>query len=149
MIGKLHHKDADIAEKIRTVFQVSYAVEADLLKVDDFPPLKRTLDEFLKADTQFYGFWKDEALAGVVEIRTFENTTLIQSLVVDPKFFRKGIGKELVRFTLDTFPSPLIHVETGAANQPAILLYEKMGFEIIKEYRTEHGITKVRLEKKK
>ena len=148
MIQELNNQDLEIAKKIRAVFQVSYAVEAQLLNATDFPPLKRTLEEYQDTETQFYGFWKDEALAAVVEILGDENSTHIQSLVVDPAFFRQGIGKQLVQFTFDTFETELFHVETGAANGPAILLYEKMGFNIIKEYLTDHGITKVRLEKK-
>lgn len=148
MIRKLNHTNPAVARNIRDVFQVSYAVEAKLLNAIDFPPLKRTLQEYLNTETQFYGFWKDDALAAVVEIRAYKNATHIQSLVVDPAYFRQGIGKQLVQFTFDTFDTKLFHVETGAANGPAIQLYEKLGFNIIKEYLTDHGITKVRLEKK-
>ena len=149
MIQKLNHQDPDIAKQIRAVFQVSYAIEAELLNAVDFPPLKRSLEEYMETETQFYGFWKADALAAVVEIRPYKNSTHIQSLVVDPTYFRQGLGKQLVEFTFDNFGTELFHVETGAANRPAILLYEKMGFEIIKKYLTDHGITKVRLEKTK
>lgn len=149
MIKKLDHTNVAIAKQIRAVFQVSYVVEAELLQAEDFPPLKRTVEEFIEADTLFYGFQLKDKLAAVMEIRTFPNNTLIQSLAVDPKFFRRGIGGKMVQFALDNFPSKIFNVETGAANDPAVKLYEKFGFRIIKEYLTENEIRKVRFEKKK
>lgn len=148
MIQKLDHTNHAVAKQIREVFQVSYVVEAELLQAKKFPPLQRTLDEFVNADTQFYGYWSMNDLAAVMEIRVFEESTLIQSLVVDPGFFRQGIGGKMVQFALDNFPAEVFNVETGAANLPAVLLYEKFGFRKIKEYLTEDDILKVRFEKK-
>ncbi len=148
MIQKLDHTNRKTATEIRRVFQVSYVVEAELLGAEDFPPLKRTVEEFLSSDTQFFGYFSEEELAAVMEIRTFPDSTLIQSLVVDPKFFRRGIGGKMVQFALDNFPSEIFNVETGAANGPAVKLYEKFGFRIIKDYLTKEGIRKVRFEKK-
>ena len=148
MIRKLNHQDPDVAKKIRAVFQVSYAVEAKLLNAIDFPPLKRTLDEYLETETQFYGFWKDNALAAVVEIKRYEETTHIQSLVVDPKYFRQGIAHQLTAFVFNTFDSEKYMVETGLANKPAVMLYKKHGFKEVMQYDTDHGIRKIRLESK-
>ena len=39
MIERLQNKDVDISKKMRSVFQVSYAVEARLLHATYFPPL--------------------------------------------------------------------------------------------------------------
>lgn len=148
MIKKLDQTQVEVAKEIRAVFQISYAVEAKLLKAEVFPPLERSLEAFLTTETDFFGFFSEGQLAGVMEIRTFPKSTLIQSLVVDPKFFRQGIGGKLVQFALDYFPKEVFNVETGAANTPAVLLYEKFGFKKIKEYQTPEGIIKVRLEKK-
>ncbi len=147
MIQKLNHTDHTIASEIRRVFQVSYVVEAELLGAEYFPPLKRAVEDFLNSDTQFFGYFSEGELAAVMEIRTFTDSTLIQSLVVDPKFFRRGIGGKMVRFAINNFPSEVFNVETGAANGPAVKLYEKFGFRIIKEYLTKEGIRKVRFEK--
>ena len=43
MIIKINNKKNKIAEEIRAIFQASYAVEAKMLKANDFPPLKRTV----------------------------------------------------------------------------------------------------------
>ena len=57
MIVKLDHKNSIIASAIHVVFQVSYAIEAELLKAVDFPPLKRTVANCLDSDTDFFGLW--------------------------------------------------------------------------------------------
>jgi len=147
MIRKLNNKIIEVSKKIYSVFQVSYAVEAKLIKAIDFPPLKRTLDNFLYSETAFYGFWKDNELAAVIEIKSDAHTTLIQSLVVDPKYFRQGIAAQLITFIFDEYNSKVFNVETGAANKPAIQLYEKFGFKEIKQWDTNHGVRKVRFEK--
>ncbi|MEP3209373.1 MAG: GNAT family N-acetyltransferase [Maribacter sp.] len=147
MIQKLNHTHVDIARKIRSVFQVSYAVEADLLKAIDFPPLKRSLANFLKSKTDFYGYFQDNELAAVTEIKTENNNTHIQSLVVDPYYFRQGIGKSLISFVLRTYKTTTFSVETGLDNLPAKALYTKCGFIETKQWNTEHGLRKVRFKK--
>ncbi len=142
-IKKLEHTDLKIAKKIRTLFQASYAIEAVLLKADDFPPLKRPLDDFLNSDTSFYGQWKNDEIAAAVEIKTETNTTSIHSLVVHPNSFRQGLGKKLMTFVLQSFNSENFIVETGVDNKPAIQLYKKLGFREVKQWDTHFGIRKV------
>lgn len=147
MIQKIDHTIQNEAEQIREVFQVSYAVEAKLLNATDFPPLKRPLKNFMETETEFFGYFKGTNLAAVTEIKADIQITHIQSLVVDPDFFRRGIASRLLEFTFHTFNSPLFIVETGAENGPAIALYESHGFHITKKWMTEIGIEKVALEK--
>lgn len=147
MIKKLRHKDEDIAKKIRSLFQVSYAVEAKLLNAVDFPPLKRKLEDFVACETIFFGYLKNNEFAGVIEIDKSNTSIHIQSLVVAPKFFRQGIGRELTEFILNSFDSKLFTVETGVKNKPAIKLYKKLGFIEVKQWNTDHGVRKVRFKK--
>ena len=148
MIIKINNKETKIAEEIRAIFQVSYAVEADILKAVDFPPLKRTVSQFVNSHSEFYAFSIIKNIVGIIEIDSHDDLTHIQSLVVDPKHFRKGIGRKLVQFTLDTYRSKLFTVETGIDNQPAIKLYKRLGFQEIKQWDTNHGIKKIRLKKR-
>lgn len=148
MIERLDNKDWDISEKIRSVFQVSYAVEAELLNAIDFPPLKRKLEEFINSNTTFFGYLKDEELAGVVEIEQTDQAIDINSLVVDPRFFRQGIGWKLMEYVLASFDTRLFTVETGVGNGPASALYLKLGFVEVKQWDTEFGVRKIRFEKK-
>lgn len=147
MIQLLNHKDFEVAQKIRAIFQVSYAVEADLLKAIDFPPLKRNLSEFLKCETDFYGFNKDGEMAAIIEIKNDLETIHIQSLVVDPYYFRQGIANKMMQFVLEKYTALLFTVETGVLNIPAIQLYTKLGFVETQQWDTDHGVRKVRFEK--
>lgn len=44
MIEQLQNNKIEISNQIQSVFQLSYRVEAKLLNVTDFPPLKRPLE---------------------------------------------------------------------------------------------------------
>jgi len=148
MIVKLQNANLAIATKIRSVFQVSYAVEAEILKAVDFPPLKRNLESFLSSSNTFYGYLTDEELVAVAEIDDTNKAIHIQSLVVDPAFFRQGIASKLVEFVLNSYDSKLFTVETGLENKPAIALYKKFNFKEVKQWDTDHGVRKIRFERK-
>ncbi len=147
MISRLNNSDPEIATKMQTVFCASYSVEAIILQAKDFPPLKRTLEEYMKTETAFFGRWNNDSLVGIVEIREYDSTTHIQSLVVDPQYFRQGMAFQLMTFVVENFNSKIMFVETGINNFPAIQLYEKFGFQQTNQWDTECGIRKVRLEK--
>ena len=84
----------------------------------------------------------------VIEIKNNQDLTQIQSLVVYPRYFRKGIGRKLVQFILDTYKSSIFTVETGLDNHPAIRLYTSFDFEEQEQWDTNHGVRKVRFEKR-
>jgi len=100
-----------------------------MLKAIDFPPLKRTISQFIDSKSKFYAYYIKQNIAGLIEISSNKYITHIQSLVVYPKYFRQGIGKALVMFVLDTYRSAFFTVETGIDNHPAINLYVSLGFE--------------------
>ena len=147
MIEKLKNSDLEIAKKMQLIFQASYKVEAILLNATNFPPLKRTLENYTESNTEFYGYSINEVLAAVVEIDTNNNYILIRSLVVHPDFFRQGIAGKLIKFVFETFKSNLFVVETGLENGPATELYEKFGFVEVHQWDTNHGIRKIKFEK--
>ena len=148
MIVKLQNADLAIAAKIRSVFQVSYAVEAEILKAVDFPPLKRNLESFLTSSNTFYGYLTNEELVAVAEIDDTKKAIHIQSLVVDPAFFRQGIASKLIDFVFHSYDSNVFTVETGLDNEPATTLYKKFNFKEVKQWDTDHGIRKIRFERK-
>ena len=147
MINKINNKNYNQTEKIYHVFQDSYAIEAKILKAADFPPLKRTISEFIDSDTLFLGYTKGQDLAAVIELDIDKQSIHIQSLVVDPQFFRLGIAGKLIDFVFNNFETKYFTVETGLDNLPAISLYKKYGFVESKQYDTNHGIRKIRLMK--
>ena len=147
MITKINNKDYKIAQQIYDIFQASYTVEAELLKVVDFPPLSRTILELSSSDSKFYGYFYDKKIVGVAEIKTSNEITHIQSLVVCPKYFRRGIGSKMVQFVLDTYNSNIFTVETGVDNYPAITLYKRFAFEEEFQWDTDHAVRKIRLQR--
>ncbi len=149
MIITLNHTAEIVAKEIRAVFQASYAVEAKLLKAVDFPPLKRELNAFITSANHFYGYEIGGKLLAVLELKQNSEANHIQSLVVLPAYFRRGIGRELIKHVLQHHDDTLVTVETGLANMPATALYEPLGFVKIKEYDTDHGIRKVAFELKR
>jgi len=143
VIAKIDHKNAAMARKIYSIFQVSYAIEAKLLNTTDFPPLKRSSIDILNSDTDFYGLLDEKGFIGIIEIKRGNSTIHIQSLVVDPIFFRQGIAGKLPACVFETFNSNTYTVETGVDNLPAITLYKKFEFKEVKQWDTDHGVRKV------
>lgn len=148
MIERLQNKDMEVSEKIRSVFQLSYKIEAELLNATDFPPLKRPLENYVNSETEFFGYFKENELAGVIEITHNDNHTHINSLVVSPDFFRQGIARKLMEFVFKTFDSKLFVVETGLENGPATKLYKKFDFKEVKQWDTDHGVRKIKFERR-
>ena len=147
MIIKINNKKKKIANQIQNIFQASYTVESQLLNAVDFPPLKRTISQFLHSNTEFYAYYINKNISGVIEIENNQDLTHIQSLVVYPNYFRKGIGRTLVQFVLDIYNTKIFTVETGLDNHPAIQLYKSFGFEKQHQWNTNHGVIKVSLKK--
>jgi ribosomal protein S18 acetylase RimI-like enzyme len=143
MIIKLENSNEDIANLIYTVFQNSYKVEAQLIGTLDFPPLSRSAKDIVNSKTNFYGFRENNCLAAVVEIVIADKKLEINSLTVDPKYFRKGLADKLMSYILDTFEFTQAIVETAVVNKPAIHLYKKHGFVEFKRWTPSHGIEKL------
>ena len=149
MIKRLQNNEIEIAKKIHSIFQESYKIEAQLLNASDFPPLKRPIESYIKSDTEFFGYLKNKEIAGVIEINHNSNYTHIDSLVVAPKYFRQGIARKLIEFVFETFDSKLFVVETGLENNPANELYKKFGFVEVKQWDSDHGVRKIKFERRK
>jgi len=147
VIIKINNKNKEITNKIRDVFQASYAVEAKLLNTIDFPPLSRKVSQFINSNSEFYAYYQSNDIIGIVEVKNQQELTHIQSLVVDPKHFRKGIGRKLIQFTLEKDITKVFNVETGLKNTPALKLYESFNFKEEKQWNTNHGVRKVRFKK--
>ena len=143
MIRKLDNSNEQVADQIFTIFQNSYKIEAQLIGVLYFPPLSRSAKDIKNSKTLFYGFSENECLAAVIEIVIEDNLLDINSLTVDPKYFRKGIAGILIRYILDTFDFKEALVETAVVNMPAINLYKKYGFVEFKRWTPSHGIKKI------
>jgi ribosomal protein S18 acetylase RimI-like enzyme len=146
MITTIDHNDLAQAEGIQRVLLDSYQEEACLLRVDDFPPLRRTVAQIQAADSLFLGCWSDSDLVAVAEIEIErENKVNIVSFVVAPEMFRKGIGTTLLEHVLARFVDSSVTVSTATGNLPAIGLYSKHGFGVKHTWSTADGLTMVTL----
>lgn len=151
MITKLDNANDFIAQQIYTTFQRSYKIEAELIGTLNFPPLSRTRNDIQSSQTHFYGLYIDELLAGAIELAISNEGLEINSLVVDPDHFRKGIANRLMHFVVNDFANfaqitpSIITVETAVVNEPAIQLYKKHGFVEFKRWSPDHGIEKLAL----
>jgi ribosomal protein S18 acetylase RimI-like enzyme len=109
-------------------FQNSYKIKAQLVAVVDFSPLLRSAVDIVNSKTNFYGFIYENCLAAVIEIEIDEKHLDIHSLIVEPKYFRKGLADKLINHVLNSFEISKATVKTAAVNKPAINLYKKHGF---------------------
>ncbi len=144
-IKLLKNTDLDIAESIYQLFQASYTVEAKLLKIDNFPPLNRSISNIQSSKTQFWAYYVSSNLAAIAEIELVNPTLDIHSFVVSPTYFRQGIGSNLLEYLLTNLSFESAVVETASVNKPAIALYKKMGFIKEKIFVNGIGIKKVML----
>ena len=137
------------AREILRVLHAAYREEAKLLRLEDFPPLRRTVVAVQQAPTSFFGFREGERLAAVVEIEGMgEGRVGISSFVVHPDFFRRGLGNRLLQQVLGRFPEHDVEVSTASDNEPALRLYEKQGFRRTRTWVREPGISMVTLERR-
>lgn len=143
MIKKIDNANAVIAKNIFSIFQCSYKIEAQLIGTLDFPPLSRSAKDIANCKADFYGFNDNNRLAAIIEIAVEGKRLEINSLTVDPKYFRKGIADKLLHYILTSFDLNEVIVETAVVNTPAINLYKKHGFSEFKRWTPSHGIEKL------
>ena len=144
MIKKINNANILISYKIHNLFQLSYKKEADILKVKKIPPLNRSVDDILNSENYFFAYFLKDDFLGIIELDDSKNVH-IQSLVVNPDFFRKGIASQLIDFVLIRYNKRTFTVETALGNYPAVKLYKSYGFRELDTYHAEFNIIKIRL----
>lgn len=148
MIQLLNIKDKVIAKQVLDLQLVSYPIEAKLINFYDIPPLKDTVDKLIDCTETFYGYYLDNNLAGILSFKIIDNILDIHRVCVHPDYFRRGIGEKLITFTENqNCRIDKIIVSTGKANIPAIKLYEKNGFKVVRDIEIAEGFYMTELEK--
>lgn len=106
----------------------SYKIEAELIGTDEIPPLNETFQQLQDCGETFIGCYIEGRLAGAISFKIEGEVIDIHRMMVHPDFFRRGIAQKLI-FHVEQIGYTQMIVSTGAANTPAVKLYEKLGFE--------------------
>ena len=104
-----------------------------LLKPSVYNPtlerLKRRAEKYSADKNTFvYACKIDGVYAGIVVLKTENDTAEILDIAVNPKYRKKGIGKSLIVFILNQFPVGTITAET---DNEAVEFYKRCGFDVI------------------
>ncbi|MGW5345607.1 GNAT family N-acetyltransferase [Streptomyces sp. NPDC004050] len=125
------------AAAVHRIGRAAYAVEAELIGFDGIPALGESLAELRARPLRWLGAVaggdagvEDGPLAGFVAWeRQPDGSVCVDRLCADPAFFRQGVASLLLRALLAQVPAEQpVTVSTGAANAPAVALYERFGF---------------------
>ena len=143
-IIRLQHQGREQAEELRRVFFEAYTVEAARIGVAEFPPLRRTVEQFRNAHSRFWGCRDSGSLLAAAELEQVDEQTVnIAGFAVIPGMFRKGIGSALLAHILSLHNHAAMTVSTAKANLPAIALYEKHGFVICRHWTIMENLAMV------
>ena len=79
---------------------------------------------------------------GVISIKTIGELADLHRLVVEPRSRRRGIGTDLVRAGLEVVRQlgvRAVILDVGYRNEPAIALYQQLGFEQLSARQDYYG----------
>ena len=148
-IQQLDLTNLDLLHKLLVVQKSAYTIEAELINFPDLPPLQETIEGLQNSGEIFYGYFVDNELAGAISYKIETNTLDIHRLMVHPRYFRRGIARQLLKLVLSLPNIERAIVMTGATNQPAKNLYESFGFVEIAQEMVIEGLMISRFEKLK
>jgi len=148
MIEKLIIDNDAIALEVLTLQKISYAIEAEIIRSINIPLLKETIENLLKCNEEFYGYFIDGKLVGIISYKVRGEVLDIHRLAVHPQYFKRGIAKDLIEYVENTVSDVKKEiVSTGKDNYPAIKLYEKSGFKAVADRIVAKGVVITELEK--
>jgi ribosomal protein S18 acetylase RimI-like enzyme len=133
--------DEPIARSVLALQRESYAVEAALIGSDGIPQLTETLEELRGAGLDWLGTFDETGLTGAVSWMILDDGTVdIHRLVVAPRAFRRGIASALLDELDARFANRPTLVSTGRGNGPALELYRRRGFRVVREREAIPGL---------
>lgn len=91
----------------------------------------------LAAGVQFYGWFEEGSLIGVMGIQSIKDTTLIRHSYVLHDYQRRGIGGLLLKHLLSLTKTPDVLVGTWEDVTGAIHFYEQYGFTLVSQRETD------------
>lgn len=94
----------------------------------------QTASDFKNAYSEYYCLVEKEILLGYIGLHRLGEEATINMIYIRPKDRGKGLGKQLLAFTLDQLQARQVHhlfLEVRASNRPAIGLYRGAGFDTL------------------
>ena len=137
MIRKLYHAESDsILRVILDASQVYRGVIPDDRWKEPYMSAEELRGE-LDAGVQFYGWFEEDSLIGVMGIQPIKDTTLIRHSYVLHDNQRRGIGGLLLKHLLGLATTPDVLVGTWEDVTGAIHFYEQHGFTLVSRRETD------------
>lgn len=102
----LRHRDPGCARALVHLQRSAYRVEADLIGSDSIPQLHETADDVTKLELTFLGFVDGGAPVAALGYHVLGDVLDVDRLVVDPRWFRRGLAPRLVLAALGQGPLP-------------------------------------------
>jgi GNAT superfamily N-acetyltransferase len=100
--------------------------------------LKREIDE----GVEFFGYYENDTLVGVMGMQSVKDVTLIRHAYVVPKYQNKGIGEKILKKLIVLTKTPEVLVGTWEAATWAINFYEKHGFFLVSKKEKDKLLNK-------
>ena len=133
--------DDDLARDVLALQREAYAVEAALIGSDGIPALTETLEQLRDAGETWLGVFDATGLCGAVAWQRLDDDTIdICRLIVAPRAFRGGVATALLDELDRRYPSNPMIVSTGSANEPALGLYRRRGFQRVRQREAAPGL---------
>ncbi|MFF0830385.1 GNAT family N-acetyltransferase [Brevibacillus sp. NPDC003359] len=139
MIMRLDLQDEQTVQKLWSMQQRAYRVEAEIIGTEDIPPLQESVEQLRTCEETFYGYIVEGELAGAVSFLIEGETLDIHRMIVDPVHFRKGIASQLLASVHEHGSSKIV-VATGSLNEPAVRLYGRHGFTLTDQKEIKPGL---------
>lgn len=134
------HRDASIAGRLLQIQHRAYSVEAELIGFDRIPPLVESLEQLQSAELTVLAAVDGDDMVALLGYRRSDGVIDIDRLAVDPAHFRQGLGRMLLEHLRARHSDEPLVVSTGAANLPAVALYERAGYTRLADHVTEGSL---------
>jgi len=120
-------------ERIYAVINEAARVYRGVIPPDCYYEPYMSVDELVEEMQRmdFFGWWEEEQLIGVMGFQRVEDVTLIRHSYVRSSWQRQGIGNQLLNYLKPLVETRWLLVGTWAAADWAITFYQKHGFHLL------------------
>lgn len=150
MITEAALPEDSVAAQIHALSMAAYALEADRIGCVNFPPLRETIEELRQSSDRFLVFQCAGRIVGALSFDRSADSVAITRLVVSPAHLRQRIATALLTSLEERIPrGARLSVSTATANTAAVLLYQRLGYAIVRVSISAEGIPLTQLAKSK